>query len=497
MSKSKNKGAARVIMLIMLIMVFLVTAIFLPAEVHKQVDELILKEEFDKAEQLALKALKEKPNDSETLCALACVYRNKSYKSAVKVDLSAMGLKEGEKGDYKLKNVEDIDKIFSPTGSFEPALFAKAEKIYYRIIKNDKNYVNAYLNLLNVYAQQNRFDNYFKVVDLFYKNYKQNPKAKIFLLDCAGTLFKAKQYDEAIKLYTIILKHYPEYSAAMSDLGTTYSVVGKIKKAYQLFQKAYQKDKNDPIILANLHQTYVIMEDFQNAYLFSDLLLRKGKMGHTLYFTKAKLAYLLKKDYVTPLKAFLEKERERQKTSKEKSKFWEEAALEFLEIGNKTGAEKLKFFESLLNVFYRSEYYFESIVVGNIVIEIETGKFPLMVLAAVFDRLGYFDGSIKYLDKIKEYRKEDSSIIPEYDLVFNYGVCYYGHGDYDESLKYLSANFKVRQDNAAVNFWLGKIYLEKKNLKEAKKYFELNRKLTDKEKMYYINESIRILNALK
>ncbi|MGA1865486.1 MAG: tetratricopeptide repeat protein, partial [bacterium] len=64
---------------------------------HKKIDKLILAKKLDEAEKLAKEAYKKNPDDPEVICALACVYRNKALKSAINVNTSAMGIKDGER----------------------------------------------------------------------------------------------------------------------------------------------------------------------------------------------------------------------------------------------------------------------------------------------------------------------------------------------------------------------------------------------------------------
>jgi hypothetical protein len=66
--------------------------------------------------------------------------------------------------------------------------------------------------------EMEEYDNYFKVIDLFVKNQKSSKGCKEALFELAGRLFQRQSYAQAEKLYLTILRHFPEYTQARSDL---------------------------------------------------------------------------------------------------------------------------------------------------------------------------------------------------------------------------------------------------------------------------------------
>ena len=189
--------------------------------IHQKVDTLMLNDKFDEAEALAKAAYEKYPNEPEVICALACVYRNKSYKTGISMEGSSLGIKDGQSGTFSLggKNPEEV---FKEEIYFDEELHAKAGSLYYKIIRIEPAYHNAYFNLLNDYAEIEDFDNYFKVIDLFIKNLKEDKDTPEYLIDLASKLNGKKHYEASLKLYNKILEAFPNCIKAESDIGAVY-----------------------------------------------------------------------------------------------------------------------------------------------------------------------------------------------------------------------------------------------------------------------------------
>ena len=464
------------------------------AGIHAEVDKLILKKDFKAAEEMAEAAVKKNPRDPESLCALACVYRNMAYKEGIQFNSSAAGIKEGENGSGDLSK-DNLNKIFSPVPFYEKETFAKAEKIYYEIIKLNKNYENAYFNLLNAYAVMREFDPYFRVIDLYIKNMGEQKNTRYSLNDLAGKLFKGANYDEAIKLYKKISKHYPDYSHPVSDLGALYFKVGKIEKANHMFLKAWQIDANDKINSGNLARSYIYLEDFKSAYKYYTILCKEDEKEIFNLYTTGMLGYIAKKDYKAYFNNFIQK-RSSQVKNPEKD-FWIFSASKFIEIDSMKDADRKEILAYLLDTYRKNSLSTFVIMTGNIVLEKAPDSFALVLIASVYDGLHFNSKTIEYLKKIEKHKKIDSKIMSETNLNFNYGINYYSLGEYDTSLEYLK---KIKGDEdrrAAVNYYMGMIYIKRRNLKLAKEYFGLNSKMKNKEDIYFINESIRELRVIE
>ena len=458
--------------------------------IHQKVDTLMLNGRFDEAEALAKAAYEKYPNEPEVICALACAYRNKSYKTGISMEPSLMGIKDGHSGIGRYKAEDINEEIF-----FDAELHPKAESLYYKIIRIEPTYRNAYFNLLNDYATIADFDNYFKVINLFVKNLKEDKDTPEYLIDLASKLNKKKYYEASLKLYNIILKAFPNCIKAESDIGAVYTWQGKIPEAVEVFKKVYEKDRNDLINLSNYYYSSVLAEKFKTAYKLLLEIIEKDKEDYGDYFDAVLLAYLLDKNYKKPLIKYINA-RKNDVDSLEKD-FWYQNALEFLEIENMSKDDKLNFLQYLLEQFSTADLDKLSIITANIVERIEATNYALVVHTSIFDKNNFFEKAVEYLDKIKERKKTDNSIMADYDLTFNYGRIHYVAGKYEKAKDYLSKNFQEKKDNALVNYLLGVCYLESDQMEEAKKYFTINSKMNDKDQMLYINYSIRELKKLE
>jgi tetratricopeptide (TPR) repeat protein len=481
---------------VLLIFTFMVSPLTALSQdgIHKTIDKLILSGDLDEAERIAKENLDKYPDDPESMCALACVYRNKARKSRVIINTAAMGIKEGESGSYAMKGKEDVDRILQDEIYYDRDSYTKAESLYYKIIETDKNYYNSYFNLLNDYVTMEEFDNYFKVIDLFIDNLKHKTDTPDYLLDLAKKLMEGKYYNEALKLYQKMVIQFPSRLEARSDIGAVYFNKGKINQARDILKEVFEIDKTDIINLKNYILTSVMVEDFNTVFdLYENLnLLNKEEYNHL--FDMGLVAIILDKDYEKYLNEFRERRKSEQKQVEKD--FWYQHASIIPDILKKDVEEKIGYFEFLSIQFRNSEMYPEALLASNIIEKFKTTNVSLMIQAAVYDRFNFYQKTIEYLDKISDRRKLDESIISEYNLNFNYGRINYTEGKYEDAIAYFLKCFEENKEKANLNYFLGESYLNCKQIDEAKKYFNINKNMNDKEQMEYINYSIRELNKI-
>ena len=462
--------------------------------IHKTIDKLILSGDLEEAETIAKENLEKFPNDPESLCAMACVYRNKARKSRIIVNTAAMGIKEGEGGKYQMKGEEDIGRVFQDEFYYDRDSYSKAESLYYKIIDMDTDYYNAYFNLLNDYVTMREFDNYFKVIDLFLKNLKHKTNTPDYLLDLARKLMEGKYYDEALKLYQKMVVQFPSRHEAKSDIGAVYFYKGKIYRARDVFEEVYAIDKTDRINLNNYILTSVMAEDFDTVFdLYEQMnLLNKEEYNHL--FNIGMAAIILDKDYKEYLNEYRKRRISEQKDVEQD--FWYQHAGMLLDIENKDVEEKIQYFEFLSIQFRNAQMYEQALMASNIVEKYKPTNVALMIQAAVYDHFNFYQKAIEYLNRISDRRKVDDSIIRKYDLNYNYGRISYTEGKYEDAIAYLLKCFGENKERADLNYLLGKSYLNLNQIDEAKKYFNINKNMNDKEQMEYINHSIRELNNI-
>lgn len=465
-----------------------------PQDIHKKIDTLILAKEFDKAEEIALKAYKKFPNEPVVICALACVYRNKAYKSLVNINLGAMGLKEGQTGTVSIPtDSASFKKAFSEKDTYDVKEYKKAQDLYEKILKIDPTFEHAYYNLLNDYVTIGDFEKYFPLVDRFIDNMSDDELKKNSLIDLASKLANNKNVNRniAIQMYERILKAYPDYSYAISDLATMYHLQGETKKAIPLFKKAYEKDKGDKITLTNYVYSLVYVEDFQNAY---NLAINLSKVDTLSYYLTGMLGYLIGKPYI---KFFKKLARYRiEATQDAKKDFWYTNAIEYEKVSKMKLDDKLNFFQYQLDNFNKAQMKAEAIVAGNIVRKIKPTSFALLVLGGIYDSNLNLEMTLKYLDLINKMREADSTIISEYALLSNYARIYLVKEKFIEAQKYLLKTKGMKENDARLNHYFGLCCLGLEKKDEAIAYFRENAKLDIKEEMEWINQSIWKLREL-
>jgi len=464
---------------------------------HDIINKLMLDNKFKEAEKMALEKYKQFPNDPEVICALACVYRNKSKKSAIQIDFSGMGIKEIS-GSYKNMTMEDVEKNFKDATFYEPEEHKKAEALYFEIIQKAPDYQNAYFNLLNDYVDMEKFPLYFKVIDLFIKNLKESDQIPGNLLDLAGKLSKAQRFDEAIKLYKMIMLNFPSYTYAESDLGVAYAKQGKMFESLKHLKSVYEKDPNDFINLTSYLFSIVLCEDFNTAFKIAIEKSQKAPKDDQYYhqFEAATLAYLLDKNYVELFNKCI---KQCEATSKEDKVFFQSSAKEFLSLKSQTKNNQIDFLEFQLEQYQKNENQTLTIITANILNKIETSDLAIMALGSVFDRNLFLEKTIENLDKIRYRKKINDKIMSDDQLNYNYGRIYFVNEKYDQALGYFKKNFILKQDDAYTNWLIGKCELALDNKDGAKKYFAINKNLesTAKKQLKYINASIWELRKLE
>lgn len=461
--------------------------------IHEKVDELMLSKKFKEAEKLALKAYKKNQNDALTICALACVYRNMSVEEAVIINSTAAGLKLNESGSFPIDK-DNVDKIFNTEMTYDREKFKKAEKFYYEILEKDPLYVNAYFNLMNSYIVLNENDNFFNVIDLFIDNRDKLQHVPDVLNEQAGKLADKKKYDDAIRLYRIILKNYPDYICAHSDIGAVYARQGEFIKAKKIFESVYQKNENDLLNIKNYWFSAIVTEDFDTAQKLSLELIKKDPEEHFHLYKAGLLSYFQGNNYKSYFSNFIQKQKEKAKDPDNDD--WVIAANEFMVLKSKKKDDQVDFLCAHLDDLSKSNYVDMPLIIGNIINSIELNNFSIMVLASIYDKLQAPEMMIKYLGIIKERMVNEPSIMKEYDFNYNIGRAFFLKKDYQTALMHLEKNLKNRKDDAPLNYTIARCYQELGDEKNAAKYYTINKNLDDKDQLEYINYSINELRKM-
>jgi tetratricopeptide (TPR) repeat protein len=461
--------------------------------IHKQVDELVLASDLKKAEEIAAQAYEKNPEDPETICALACVYRNQAYKRIIKIETSATGIKQGKRRTINLM-ADDANSLSIPEYYYDKEIYKKAEVLYYRIIETDPSYVVAYFNLLNDYIAMETFDPFFKVTNLFMNNLKGKKDTPYQLLDIAEKIYKEQLYDQAEKLYKIILSAYPEFSYVKSDLGTLYIQKGRIVGARNLFDEVYNANPRDSKNLNTYLTTLLLNEDFEISYTIALQLSALNPEDFYHHYMAGVIAFYLEKDFSKHFKTAV-KIREDAGHTGEKD-FWIHSGNLFLSFKKESGKEQDALLEFLMFKFNDNNFNNLCIVTANIINKRGATNYSLLILCSIYDGYHFHEKILNYLDRINERKKTDDSIMNSFDLKYSYGRAYFFAKDYKKARSYLLENFKVDSKVPQNNYLLAQTCLALDMTDDAKKYLRINSALDNSEEVQYKNLSIEMLDKI-
>jgi len=457
-------------------------------DIHKQVDGLIMERSFEEAEKVAKEALKKNPKDPHALCALACVYRNMSYKEVIQFNSSNYVRNDSQNATVSITS-DNLEEMFSPKYMFVDSIFQKSEKIYYEIINEDPHFKDAYMNLINAYENDDEFEKYHKAVALFTNNNKDNSNTKYILMDLASKLFRKNKLNEAIKMYANILSVYPDFSECVSDLGAVYFKQGEFLNARNQFEKSYSLNQNDTLVINNLVNLNIILGDNDRAFKMSQKLIEKTSSKFS-YFTSGCIGLLVgNNESITYLKRFQDERKKIVKTPIDQD-FWFVASSAI----SKKDLD-IPLVEEVVNQFYSNNYHYDLIVFSEIILKKhKDNPFILQVLTSTYESLQFTEKVLEMLAVIESYNLNES-IMPETALMFNYGRNYFVDKQYKKAIDYMLKVSDEKQ-KVIVNYLIGESYYYLKDYKNSIKYHRLNSQLNSQENMQYINWSLNRLREL-
>ncbi len=112
--------------------------------------------------------------------------------------------------------------------------YAESIRYFNKAIDKDDTYIDAYLDLGDVYYEQRQYDLEIQTFEKAIKLDPSNPDSFYYL----GTAYEDKgMYDLAIKTYKKVLALKPDYKDALYQLGIDYLVIGSKDQALNLVPK--------------------------------------------------------------------------------------------------------------------------------------------------------------------------------------------------------------------------------------------------------------------
>jgi tetratricopeptide (TPR) repeat protein len=203
------------------------------------------------------------------------------------IDAQAMGLGDGESGTVELKK-GDLDKFFKSKYQHEAVMGEKAETEFKAIIIKWPTELKPRLCLMNYYQQANlhtKLIQYINIVasDMAVRGYELVDD----LLPYAARYYRDEKPQQAVDVYRAMLLEFPKSAPVLSSYGVAMLKLGDLKVGVEHFEKAYQLDKKDPLILGNLAEGYIYQLDFVKARFYLDQLISVKPEKTDAYFTLA------------------------------------------------------------------------------------------------------------------------------------------------------------------------------------------------------------------
>jgi len=152
--------------------------------------------------------------------------------------------------------------------------YAGSERMYRRVIDQDKTYQYAYTELYRMFMFQRKPDSGEQVLKLAFRN---NPKQYNFLTLLAGHYYSQKRRDEMLGVLTQIKSLAREFDQAYLTVGDFYLRTGDGESAIREYKEGISKDAKKK----NTYRKHII-----------EVLMRQGKRGDAAEIT----AQILKDD---------------------------------------------------------------------------------------------------------------------------------------------------------------------------------------------------------
>lgn len=161
--------------------------------------------------------------------------------------------------------MQKIDLLDEAIRYHQNGNFAKAEKIYRKIIKKNKKTPDAWHLLGLIDYQKNKFSESIQKIETALSF---NPYIASFYSNLGLAYFAIKQIDKGIQNYQQALKLRPNYPEAFNNLGNALSAKGEIENAIIQYKKAIELNPSYPEALCNLANAYFALEKDDEALYF-------------------------------------------------------------------------------------------------------------------------------------------------------------------------------------------------------------------------------------
>jgi tetratricopeptide (TPR) repeat protein len=432
------------------------------------IKELVDSQKYIDAEEKANQALRDRPEDKSVHTDLALVYLRWATKSAVQVDVTALGLQPGETGTVKVTS-EMVKKAFKPAVQFDPDKIAKCKTIFKRLIEKWPKDRDAHFCLMDIYQKNGEFNAFLTELETISDLFKLDSGIVDELLPYPFFYYENGQNDLALLTYEALLKHFPKSAPVISSYGVTQIKSGNLSTALKLFEKAYEIDSKDRLIIGNIIEAATYIRDFEKAEMFINKALLLEPEKTSKYFDLAILKM--------------------RNSPKDSLEVWEQYQKRHEKYPDEPGwAKNASLIEQKIRAGITDDDVF-GLVQQFIQIHAEKYSIPLlhylqskhpseaayyMSMAHAYDNMGFFKSAIDQLlkaEKVLETKQSLYQITPEM-VNFNLGRMYSAIESYGDALERFLRVYKANPKAKNINYSLGRTYAILKQNELAKKYLE-------------------------
>jgi len=375
------------------------------------------------------------------------------------------------------------------------ARYEEAEKKYQEIIRKDKNFVKAYIDLGQIYSDTGRAEEESQIYRQAIANNIKNP---VIYYQYGKVLKSQGSEDEAVKNFEEAIKIDPSLSIAFKELGNLYRRKKEYEKAVKSYEKALTLDKQDVDIYKGLATLYIEQGNDQKAISIFKNAIAMNKSSVTIYydlaeeFKRINKSNLAKEIYSLALNV----------ESKDKLLYYDlsyylielneyDKAIEALHKSLKLDPKYADAINALGVVYYNQKKYPKAIAYYRKAIELDPKhRHAYRNLGLVYQKEGKYDEAIeiyqkalaidpgdaeayndlgvvydlqeKYPEAIASYRKA-IELDPKHRHAYRtLGLVYQKEGKYDEAIEIYQKALAIDPGDADLYNSLGFIYHEKK-----------------------------------
>ncbi|MBU1180991.1 MAG: tetratricopeptide repeat protein, partial [Proteobacteria bacterium] len=249
----------------------------------------------------------------------------------------------------------------------------------------------------------------------------------------AHICYNINRYKKAIELYDILLDKFPDYAIGHMIIAKSYSAIGNDKASIYHYKRAARLQENNPEVNYQLAYLYKKNKQYDAAEKACKTVIRKNPEYIDVYPLLLRI-YMDKKEYEQAIQSGKKM------------------------IDRKIDPDNYIFYFHVANAYLNSGKYVEA--------------------------LKYFNLARKQKKKLNDNAYYDYA-----------GRCYLGQGKLEEAEKLLLKSLALKQ-YPSVYYYLGKLYEEKKDYSQARKYY--NKVMTgDFDKEWQSKAQERLANISK